>query len=146
MNKLMRGFSLIELMVVIAILAILSAVAIPAYNEYVQKARVIELIAVADAYKTKVADAISAGSTPSIDTVTNPTDYVSQLEYVNLSGKHAIVATGNLTNLKVAASGGAAFIIQLVGEEKGEILKWSCHVAQEYKHLTPSSCQNALQT
>ena len=54
--KLVRGSTLIELMIVIAIIGILAAIALPAYQDYTVRAKVSELVLQAGSYRTQVSE------------------------------------------------------------------------------------------
>jgi type IV pilus assembly protein PilA len=60
MNRTQQGFTLIELMIVVAIIGILAAIAIPAYQDYTKRAQISEGLALAGAAKTSVAEFYSS--------------------------------------------------------------------------------------
>jgi len=63
LNKMQKGFTLIELMIVVAIIGILAAIAIPAYQDYTIRAKITEGLNLADSAKTAVAESWQSGGT-----------------------------------------------------------------------------------
>src|SRR5882757_2289554 len=85
MKRIQQGFTLIELMIVVAIVGILAAIALPAYQDYAIRARVSEALAAAGACKTSIAEyAASRGTLPASITQSgcssNATQYVAGLD------------------------------------------------------------------
>jgi type IV pilus assembly protein PilA len=83
-KKVQQGFTLIELMIVVAIIGILAAIAIPAYQDYTIRAKVTEGIGLADAAKTAVAEAYQSGDMAGVTSlsgswVPTPTKYVTSI-------------------------------------------------------------------
>ena len=64
MKRLQQGFTLIELMIVVAIIGILAAVALPAYQDYTVRAKMSEVILAASACRTSITEVYQSGGTP----------------------------------------------------------------------------------
>lgn len=97
MTKLQQGFTLIELMIVVAIIGILAAVAIPAYSDYTARAQVSEAMSLASGLKTPVVEYMSdKGATPPFATTVGGTDsgkYVSTITIAGTAPSVTIAAT-----------------------------------------------------
>src|SRR5579862_5864410 len=101
MRRLQQGFSLIELMIVVAIVGILAAIALPAYQDYVIRSKMSEAVAAIAACKTSIQEYASTKATWPSDTTssgcsTTATQYVASLTVDNTG---AITVTSTNTGI-----------------------------------------------
>lgn len=96
------GFTLIELMIVVAIIAILAAIAIPQFNDYTARAQLSEAMSLAGAMKTPLAMQYAENPTASFCAL--PANTVTAGRYVST----LVTANGSLTNCDVVATMKAA--------------------------------------
>ncbi len=136
MKKVQQGFTLIELMIVIAIIGILAAVALPAYQDYTVRAKASELVLAATAPKVSVSEyIISNGTMPTQTGVTISTTPSGMVAAITWTGTAIIVdgSVGALNNHTVQLN-----LVPTIGASGGAL--WDCNATLGTQYL-PSSCQ-----
>ena len=129
MKRLQQGFTLIELMIVVAIVGILAAIALPAYQDYVIRSKMSEGVAAAAACKTSISEYVSTKGTWPTDEVqagcsTLATQYVASLS-VNGTGAIDVITRatgskpGNCTLILTPVTPGLPDITSWLGSSGG---------------------------
>lgn len=144
MKRTQQGFTLIELMIVVAIIGILAAVALPAYRDYTVRAKVSELILAASSGKNTIAEFVNVNgvmpSTASGVIESQSSKYVSGVEYKGASDTAGTI-TVTATAAETAINGAK---LDLVGTASNGQVSWVCQaptsggIAGKY---LPSSCK-----
>jgi type IV pilus assembly protein PilA len=155
MKKVQQGFTLIELMIVVAIIGILAAIAIPAYQDYTIRAQVSEGLSLADGSKTAVAEFFTntgrlPGSNSSAGIAAaasiggnyvgevgigddgNSTDGVIQVTY----GTQSQAAFGGKANTKIKDK-----TLLLSPRPSAGSVAWTCKSGDLAAKYVPSSCR-----
>ena len=133
MKKMQKGFTLIELMIVVAIIGILAAIAIPAYQDYTTRAKITEVVNAASPAKTSVSEFfISFGRMPSTAAIagfatTIGTKYVSIMTFTATQANDTSTITVQSSSQDVGGGVTANQRVQLQGLGlPGQAVDWNC--------------------
>jgi type IV pilus assembly protein PilA len=148
MNRIQKGFTLIELMIVIAIVGILAAVALPAYQDYTVRAKISEGMARASEAKTAVTEYYSStGTIPVASNITNVFNTagagkVSQVSWIDTGSKGITVTFDGTATGITELSTNNVLLVSPISRSNG-IIVWKCGasgttVAAKYR---PGSCK-----
>ncbi len=143
MKRIQKGFTLIELMIVVAIIGILAAVALPAYRDYTVRAKVSEVLLAASAGKNAVSEYVTVnGALPTTSQVTVESQASTQVASVAWDGTYITVTAA--TTADAAIKG---LTMALKATLAGNQVTWTCGAAAtggiDLKYL-PASCKAAF--
>ena len=137
MKKVQSGFTLIELMIVIAIIGILAAIALPAYQDYTIRAKVSEGVIIASGAKATVTENIAAAVADLCAGVSNAT-----------TGNTALACVGGVLTADVTHSvgGGAPDPVDIIlsptaGTAAGVGTTWACTTTAGNEAYVPADCR-----
>lgn len=137
------GFSILELLVALAIIAILSSIAIPSYKNYINKAKLSEIMSIAEGQKLKILDLLTGESDLKCQQQTGKQgkNFSKYIESITTWEKEGIYHIQLQSPKNIFSKNN--FLIEFLSNNEGDITSWECMVQKEFLDLLNNKCSAA---
>lgn len=147
MKTIQKGFTLIELMIVVAIIGILAAVALPAYQDYTVRAKVSEGLIAASSARTAVSEVYAnvgrmLNSAASMNVQTQASQWVASVGWLYTSDDAGDIVVTLATTTGLGAASGATLILRASGTTSTGAVAWQCGKGTINSKYLPGSCKD----
>ncbi len=144
MKKIYQGFSLLELMIVVAIMSVLATISVPLYRDHLSRSKIQELLLVAESVKLNVAETMMLGDQLETEVLDSVSKYVSSVKVTGTTIDDATIEVlGNLKALGIPKKDGHDLVLKFIASLNSSlgIITWKCVAPAVYSNFIPKTCE-----